>query len=372
MELIEGDVQGNVPSVMRKESLHEDSPVSSKALLIGSANTVVIEAIAGSLESSEHGDTLKSANSNGGEEEEVLSATGQGPTGLVGGDQLLKLQLEFLRPPLVICGPSGVGKGTVIGKLTKAHPDLFGFSVSHTTRGPRPGEDDGVHYHFTTKEAMEADIANGLFLEHAHVHGNIYGTSLAGVARVAQSGKICILDIDVQGAMQVKKSAVGSQAMYIFIAPPSYEELERRLRGRGTETEDKVLTRLKNAKTELEKSKEPGLFNCVIVNDNLDRAVEELKSRIEELSPGSFPALQAPPSQAGLVTRDDSIADSGVLTPKKHENMGLSELPVRQYMDKTVVPVLRDGLKALNVVRPEDPFQFLAEYLLENKPVGTV
>lgn len=103
---------------------------------------------------------------------------------------------------LVVAGPSGVGKGTLIDKLLKEHPNLFGFSVSHTTRAPRPGEVDGKSYHFTTVPEMEAGIAKGLFLEHASVHGNFYGTSFEAVNRVSQAGKICILDIDVQASSQ--------------------------------------------------------------------------------------------------------------------------------------------------------------------------
>uniref|UniRef100_A0A7I4AC69 guanylate kinase n=1 Tax=Physcomitrium patens TaxID=3218 RepID=A0A7I4AC69_PHYPA len=138
--------------------------------------------------------------------------------------------------PVVICGPSGVGKGTLIGKLMKDFLDKFGFSVSHTTRAPRIREIDGVHYHFASRPVMEQEIKEGKFLESAEVHGNLYGTSWAAVEAVADAGKICILDIDVQGAQAVKKSAL--KATYIFIKPPAPEvkELERRLRGRDRRT----------------------------------------------------------------------------------------------------------------------------------------
>ena len=144
--------------------------------------------------------------------------------------------------PIVMCGPSGVGKGTLINRLMADFPGKFGFSVSHTTRAPRPGETDGVHYNFVEKSAMEADIADGKFLEHAHVHENIYGTSLAAVEAVATKGQVCVLDIDVQGAEIVKKSTL--DALFVFIAPPSMEELEKRLRGRGTEKEESIQKRL--------------------------------------------------------------------------------------------------------------------------------
>jgi guanylate kinase len=178
--------------------------------------------------------------------------------------------------PIVMCGPSGVGKGTLINRLMADFPGKFGFSVSHTTRAPRPGETDGVHYNFVEKAAMEADIADGKFLEHAHVHENIYGTSLAAVEAVATKGQVCILDIDVQGAEIVKKSTL--DALFVFIAPPSMEELEKRLRGRGTEKEESIQKRLANAAGEMAKTEVDGFFHAVIVNDDLEKAYGELKT----------------------------------------------------------------------------------------------
>jgi guanylate kinase len=133
--------------------------------------------------------------------------------------------------PVVICGPSGVGKGTLIGKLMKDFPDSFGFSVSHTTRRPREKEQDGVHYHFTQRHTMEKEISERKFLESADVHGNLYGTSWAAVDAVTNSGKTCILDIDVQGAQSVRKSPL--DAIFVFIKPPYPEEAELRKRLHG-------------------------------------------------------------------------------------------------------------------------------------------
>tara|TARA_B100000768_G_scaffold166231_1_gene169404 strand:+ start:249 stop:830 length:582 start_codon:yes stop_codon:yes gene_type:complete len=178
--------------------------------------------------------------------------------------------------PIVMCGPSGVGKGTLINRLMADFPGKFGFSVSHTTRAPRPGETDGVHYNFVEKSAMEADIADGKFLEHAHVHENIYGTSLAAVEAVATKGQVCVLDIDVQGAEIVKKSTL--DALFVFIAPPSMEELEKRLRGRGTEKEESIQKRLANAAGEMAKTEVTGFFHLVIINDDLEKAYGELKT----------------------------------------------------------------------------------------------
>ncbi|XP_074574309.1 guanylate kinase 1-like isoform X1 [Curcuma longa] len=180
--------------------------------------------------------------------------------------------------PIVISGPSGVGKGTLINKLMKEFPSTYGFSVSHTTRAPREKELDGVHYHFTDRITMEQDIRDGKFLEFASVHGNLYGTSIEAVEVVTDSGKRCILDIDVQGARSVRASSI--DAIFIFICPPSFEELEKRLRARGTEAEEQIQKRLRNAKAELDEAKSHGLFDHLLVNDELEFCYDNLKKLI--------------------------------------------------------------------------------------------
>ncbi|KAH9648205.1 guanylate kinase 2 [Citrus sinensis] len=180
--------------------------------------------------------------------------------------------------PVVITGPSGVGKGTLISMLMKEFPSMFGFSVSHTTRAPRAMEKDGVHYHFTERSVMEKAIKDGKFLEFASVHGNLYGTSVEAVEAVADAGKRCILDIDVQGARSVKASPL--DAIFIFICPPSMEELEERLRARGTETEDQILKRLRNAKEEIKQGKSSGIFDHILYNDKLEECYENLKKHL--------------------------------------------------------------------------------------------
>jgi guanylate kinase len=177
--------------------------------------------------------------------------------------------------PIVISGPSGVGKGTLISMLMKEFPSMFGFSVSHTTRAPRNMEKDGVHYHFTDKSVMEKEIKNGKFLEFASVHGNLYGTSVEAVEVVADAGKRCILDIDVQGAKSVRASSL--EAIFIFVCPPSMEELEKRLRDRGTETEEQILKRLRNAKAEIEQGTSSNIFDFMLYNDKLEESYEKLK-----------------------------------------------------------------------------------------------
>ncbi|CAA3006659.1 guanylate kinase 2-like [Olea europaea subsp. europaea] len=176
---------------------------------------------------------------------------------------------------IVISGPSGVGKGTLISKLTEEFPSMFGFSVSHTTRAPRTNEQNGVHYHFTERSVMEKDIEDGKFLEFTSVHGNLYGTSVEAVEVVVDKGKRCILDIAVQGARSIRASSL--EAIFIFIRPPSFEELEKRLRARGTETEEQIQKRLGNARTELDQANSPGLFDHILVNDDLETCYENLK-----------------------------------------------------------------------------------------------
>jgi len=185
--------------------------------------------------------------------------------------------------PIVFAGPSGVGKGTLVKKIMDAYPSLFGFSVSHTTRAPRPGEENGVHYHFVEKDAMEAAIARDEFIEHAAVHTNFYGTSIAAVETVRSQGKVCILDIDIQGVQNVKKSSLVCK--YLFVAPPSVADLEARLRGRGTETEEKIQVRLANALGELEFGQAEGNFDAIIVNDNLEKAYSDIIQQIQAWFP---------------------------------------------------------------------------------------
>lgn len=198
-----------------------------------------------------------------------------------------KVPKDKLLRPLVICGPSGVGKGTLMNMLFEEFGGYFGFSVSHTTRGPRPGEVHGVHYNFTSKEVMAAAIDEGSFLEFAQVHTNLYGTSLEAVRKVQRAGKVCVLDIDVQGVMKIKKTDVNPHL--VFIAPPSVEQLEARLRGRATESAKDIETRLSAARAEIEYGMANGEFEHVVVNDQLEKAYAELKATLI----GYYPHLAA-------------------------------------------------------------------------------
>ncbi|XP_017262566.1 guanylate kinase 1b isoform X1 [Kryptolebias marmoratus] len=224
--------------------------------------------------------------------------------------------------PVVLSGPSGAGKSTLLKRLMKEHEGVFGFSVSHTTRNPRPGEEDGKglnklpmllgatllpvadvlssedlemstpfscpnesettdkDYHFTTREAMRESIDEGQFIENAEFSGNMYGTSKAAVEDVRAKNLICILDVDIQGVRRIKETDLNP--IYISIQPPSMEVLEKRLRDRQTETEESLQKRLEAARIDMELSKEPGMFDIVIINDDLERAYEELKAILNE------------------------------------------------------------------------------------------
>jgi len=181
---------------------------------------------------------------------------------------------DFLRP-LVVSGPSGVGKGTLIKRLFTEFPEKFGFSVSHTTRLPRAGETDGNEYHFVTSQGFKDLLEERGFIEHAEFSGNFYGTSKQTVRDVTQTGRRCILDIEAQGIRQVKTTDLNP--VYLFISPPSMTELRARLRGRGTDDDASIQKRLAMSLKEIEYAKEPNAHDIVIINDDLDKAYESFK-----------------------------------------------------------------------------------------------
>ena len=176
---------------------------------------------------------------------------------------------------VVISGASGVGKGTVLGIMMKKREDLK-FSVSATTRSPRPSETDGVHYYFVTKEQFEEMIATGQMLEYSAHAANYYGTPRAQAEEKMQTGSV-LLDIEPNGAGQVKKAA--PDAVLVFIMPPSMEELERRLRGRGDTSEEQIAMRLERAIWEMEQRH---WYDHVVVNDDAERCAEEILKIIAE------------------------------------------------------------------------------------------
>ena len=171
----------------------------------------------------------------------------------------------------LITGPSGVGKGTLVAALVARHPQIW-LSISATTRAPRAGEVDGQHYFFLERSAFEAKVAQGGLLEWAEFAGNCYGTPRDPVELQLAAGRPVLLEIELEGARQVRRSF--PSGFQIFIEPPSFEELERRIRGRGTDSDEAITRRLQRARVELEAA---GEFDAVLVNGDLEQALAELE-----------------------------------------------------------------------------------------------
>ncbi|CAD8043910.1 unnamed protein product [Paramecium primaurelia] len=175
--------------------------------------------------------------------------------------------------PLIVSGPSGVGKGSLVTKLLQNNQN-FVYSVSLTTRKPRPNEQNGVNYFFVDKNVFDEKIKNDAFLEFCEVHGNFYGTAKHQINDIIKQNKIPLIEIDVQGAEKINKQ-LQNQCVNIFILPPSINSLRERLIGRKTETQDVIEKRIKNAETEIEKAKSFQFYHF-IVNDNFETCYKEL------------------------------------------------------------------------------------------------
>ncbi|MEW8955299.1 guanylate kinase [Clostridium sp.] len=172
---------------------------------------------------------------------------------------------------IVISGPSGAGKGTICKELLNRHD--FYLSVSATTRSPRIGEVEGENYYFKTREEFLEKIEEGDFLEYAEVYGNLYGTPKSKVQEMIDEGKDVILEIDIQGALKVKENV--SEGVFVFILPPSMEELKQRIIKRGSETEESLMTRFKSAYQEINYISK---YNYAVVNDTVEEAVQKIES----------------------------------------------------------------------------------------------
>ena len=175
---------------------------------------------------------------------------------------------------IVLTGPSGVGKGTLVRSLLQSHPELY-LSVSVTTRSPRPGEINAKHYYFVSREQFEQMIAQEQLLEWAQFAGNCYGTPRQQVEEKIQQGKSVLLEIELEGARQIRTSF--PQAMRIFILPPSMQELEQRLRGRDQDSEEAIARRLRRAEEEINAA---GEFDFKIVNDNFETALKDIEAAL--------------------------------------------------------------------------------------------
>ncbi|KID96680.1 guanylate kinase, partial [Metarhizium majus ARSEF 297] len=185
--------------------------------------------------------------------------------------------------PIVISGPSGVGKSTLCQMLQEAHPNVFATTVSHTTRERRPGEVEGQSYFYVSRDKFESLIRQHTFVEHTEFNGNLYGTSKQTVIDQTAKGSTVILDIEMEGVKQLKQELLKPnppiRPRFVFIQPPSFEVLEERLRGRGTETESSVQKRLNQAKAELEYA-QTGAHDIIITNRDLTEAFKELENFI--------------------------------------------------------------------------------------------
>lgn len=175
---------------------------------------------------------------------------------------------------IVLTGPSGVGKGTLLRSLLQRHPELY-YSVSATTRSPRSGEIHGKNYYFISRSKFEQLVSQGEFLEWAEFAGNYYGTPREGVLNQVQSGKLVVLEIELEGARQIRTSF--PSALRIFILPPSFDELEKRIRGRGQDPEEAIARRLRRAHEEMKAANE---FDLQIVNDDFETALNAIEAAV--------------------------------------------------------------------------------------------
>eukprot|EP01084_Bolivina_argentea_P320068 555276_1 len=189
--------------------------------------------------------------------------------------------------PTIVCGPSGVGKGTLLQKVKELLPNTFGVAVSHTTRTPRQGEEDGIAYNFTTNEEFEKGIENGSFVEYSNHNTYYYGTSIQSINNISNENLICILEIDVSGAETIKNSSKLKNAKYLFITcDGKLDTLKQRLISRNTETDEQIKIRLNKAEKEFTfLNKNNKFFDCIISNDNLDESAFKLAQQFKTWYP---------------------------------------------------------------------------------------
>ncbi|KAA0194884.1 Guanylate kinase [Fasciolopsis buskii] len=183
---------------------------------------------------------------------------------------------------VVICGPSGCGKSTVIHALLNRYPQTFYYCVSHTTRPRRPDEVHGRDYHFISPEEFDKAVKSGHFIEYATFSGYYYGTQKSELETAFKQNRICLMDVDIQGVEKLQKTT--RDPICIFIRPRNFATLEKRLRSRSTETEDRILQRLAVAHQEMQYGISDGKFDAIVVNDDLDKTVDEIMKVVQEVS----------------------------------------------------------------------------------------
>ncbi|KAI8908462.1 guanylate kinase [Gorgonomyces haynaldii] len=179
---------------------------------------------------------------------------------------------------LVVSGPSGSGKSTLLNRLFAKYPNTFGFSVSHTTRQPRPGETPGVSYHYIQRSEFNDMVEKNKFVEHAEFANNCYGTSIDAIEHVKKQNLIPVLDLEIKGVKSIKKTDLSCK--FIFIQPPSIEALEQRLRDRKTETEESLKKRLDTAKEAMDYAQEQGAYDVIVINDKEEEAYKQLEEYV--------------------------------------------------------------------------------------------
>lgn len=181
------------------------------------------------------------------------------------------------KQPIIISGPSGVGKGTIRQKLLDSHPDIFTLSVSHTTRSPRVGEVEGVDYYYVSQSDFTTLVSHNGFMEYTSFGGNFYGTSRQTIAEQMAKGQVVLIEVEMEGVKQIKADlGTNLEPRYVFIKPPTFEMLEARLRNRATESEEDIQKRLSQARNELQFANSPDAYDKIIVNDDLENAYKEL------------------------------------------------------------------------------------------------
>lgn len=236
-----------------------------------------------------------------------------------------EVELPEDKRPIVISGPGGVGKGTVVQMLVDRNPKIFAKKASHTTRDPREGEVNGIHYHFIDTEQYNVMRDGDQFLEFNTFNANHYGTSRKVVEKIIVEGRIPVMEMDYHGIQQLKDN--GYSARYIFLSAPSTEELERRLRSRGADSEDKIVERMKIAEEEIEHAKIEGFHDCILVNDDLEKTYTAVLAFIQGTA-NLGEAAVANEGSAAMEVKMEDVVDENVDTSATTTALDTKDVPM--------------------------------------------